>query len=121
MPSVSRNPGEHRVEELDSNRFTQQSQNFLRVFQHIARVDLGRSRSDIGAHPIEYLRLLDEADVFELRIVISFDIGNDDLRRIANEEAVGHRTEPAPVDLKQEMMGHLLLVENAFPGRDRAR
>jgi hypothetical protein len=29
---------------------------------------------------------LDEADVFELRIVISFDIGNDDLRRIANEK-----------------------------------
>ena len=50
-------------------------------------------------------------------IVVLFEVGHDDFGRIANEEAIGH----APAsrgDLRQQVMRHLLLVEDAV-ARDR--
>src|SRR5437764_14944571 len=71
----------------------------------------------MGTDPIENFRLLDEADIFRRRIVVLLEVGNDHLARIADEKAVRDRSEPAAIDLRQQMMRHLLLVENAFsPG-----
>src|SRR5205807_1427700 len=71
----------------------------------------------MAADPIENFRLLDEADICQSRIVVLLEVGNDHLARIADEKAVRDRSEPATIDLRQQMMRHLLLVENAFsPG-----
>ena len=54
------------------------------------------------------------------RIVVFLEVRNDDLTGIANEKTVRHRTQPVAIDLRQQVMRHLLLIKNAFALRHAA-
>jgi len=84
------------------------------------RVDHGRDRSCVLAHPIENLRLLNEPDVFQGWIVVLLGIGDDHFRGITDQKAIRDRAKPIAIDLRQEMMRHLLLIKDAFSTGNRA-
>ncbi len=84
------------------------------ILQDIPRVDHRWRNSRSFTHPIENLGLLHKAKIVQRRFVILPDIGSNHLRRIANQKAIRQAGEPVAPHLRQEMMGHLLLVKNRF-------
>ena len=56
-----------------------------------------------------------ETDVLQRRIVVLLDVRDDDLARIADQKTIRHRAKPGAIDLRQQVMRHLLLIKNLFP------
>jgi len=116
MPSVSRKPGGH--ESMASVKSTpiasHNNRRILSGFSRTSRASITAGSLPCVRAPIEDFDLLDEPDVLQGGIVFLLNVRNDNLRRIADEEAIRYGVEPGAIDPRQKMMGHLFLVKDAF-------
>src|SRR5204863_9550362 len=83
------------------------------ITQYVIGIDHRRHQAGLASHKIEDLSLLHKTDVFDRGLPVLLNIRSDHLARVANEEAIGHLTQPIARDFREEMMRHLLLIKNA--------
>src|SRR6266478_8563491 len=111
-------PGQHRHVERNADRVTKSSQYSLRIFQNIPRVHNWNCFASSFANEIENFALLNEAEIFQYRLRILFDIGENYFAGVADEKAIRKIDSPFPIDFRQQVVGHLFLEENTFAGGD---
>src|SRR6266480_1372230 len=108
----TRRPRKHRFAKLNTSRITKSPQDLLGILLNISGVDNRWDRSGLLAHQIKNLRLLDKPKIFQRRVALLLNVGQDHLARIANEKAIRHTDKPFSIDFRQEMMRHLFLIKN---------
>ena len=78
-----------------------------------------------GARPVRAGDLLvqrgflQHADVLRGRVRPALQVRREHLARIADQEHMRHRVEPVVADVRQHVVGHVLLVEHRLAVRDR--
>ncbi len=122
-PSVSRRPAghaQHPVVESDAERAAQRTQQPFRIAQQVRAVDHGWHAARRRDHVVEDLDLLRQAGGQQVEALQLLAERGDHLARIADQERVGERVEPAAVHVRQQVVRHLLLVVNAHVRRQGA-
>ena len=69
---------------------------------------------------LEQLGLLGEAQVGQGRPLALLGIGSQHPGRLADQETMGQAVHPVPVHVGQQVLGHVLLVEDGLAARHRA-
>src|SRR2546423_10239494 len=117
--AYSRRPGEHRLVEFDSDRGAEKLQHAVRVLQNIICIDDRRNRAGPFAYETKNFALLNEPKIFQDRIGILFDVGEDHFPRIADEKAVYKIDNPLALYLWKQVVSHLFLKKYPLLIRQR--
>jgi hypothetical protein len=106
-------PRQHRRVVPDPQRGAECHQQPCRVGQHVGRVD------DRPAVRPQDLDLLAVPEIGQGRLAADLRVGRDDVRRVADQEGVPQLPEPAPSDVRQQVVRHVLLVVHPYARRQR--
>ena len=84
---------------------------------HISSVQDRRVLPGVLAHPVIQLGLLGETQIGELDVGTLANVGRNDVTGVANQEAIDDPVEPRPVDLIEQVKGHVLVKHDPLAGR----
>ena len=121
MPSLARGPFgpvQHAFGEGDAQPLAQRAQMRLRGAQEIAGVDDRRRRTG-GAEFVVQRHLLRQADVVGGDRGPRFHVRRHHFARIADQQHVAQARDPRMVHVRQQVVGHVLLVPDRCAARRR--
>src|SRR5688572_30105265 len=106
-------PGEHPLAERHVERLAEPPQHRLGCREQIRRVHDRGHTPGRRQHVIEDLDLLRQPCVGERAFLELLGERHQHRARVADQECIGHPGEPLAPDIRQQVMRHLLLVEDA--------
>ena len=124
IPSVSRRPGgQASIRSLNGTPSASQSRRSMAsgAASRSAESTTGRHAPGRRQHVIEDLDLLRQPRVGEREFLELLGERRQHRARVADQERMGHLREPVAPDIRQQVMRHLLLVEDARCRRAAAR